>query len=100
MASSNSSNPLDVPALKTKIYDALLPAATLDPQQVFNQEYILALGIIPNRDPGLLIRVAQLMVNEKLFKLVQSDGLGWRLRSLDEAKKYAYATNPDHHSNS
>jgi DNA-directed RNA polymerase III subunit RPC6 len=94
MASSSSSNLLDIPALKTKIYDALLPPATLDPQHVFNQDYILALGIIPNGDLQVLLRVVQTMVNEKLFKLVQSDGLGWRLRTLDEAKKYTFLSNP------
>ena len=77
-------------ALKVQVYEACKPFADEDPKHVFNQVFILNLGIIPNDDPVILLGVAQALVNEKLFKLVSAEGLGWRLRSLDEAKRYVW----------
>jgi DNA-directed RNA polymerase III subunit RPC6 len=88
MASGSSSNGLDVTALKTAIHEACAPTAELDPRHVFYQPDLLALGIIPNNDMNILLTVTQALVNEKLFKVVHSEGLGWRLRSVEEAKKY------------
>lgn len=87
MASSGPSNTVDVPALKNAVYEACVPTAELDHKHVFDQHHLLALGIIPNNDIEILLAVAQSLVNEKLFKVVQSDTMGWRLRSVEDAKK-------------
>lgn len=84
---SGSSNQIDVPALKTAVYAACLPTAQLDPKHVFDQNHLIALGIVPGNDVEILLAVAQALVNEKLFKVVQSDTMGWRLRSVEDAKK-------------
>lgn len=79
---------VDVPALKNAVYEACLATAELDPKYVFDQHHLISLGIIPANDVDILLKVAQSLVNEKLFKVVQSDTMGWRLRSVEDAKKY------------
>jgi DNA-directed RNA polymerase III subunit RPC6 len=57
-------------------------------KKVFNQSSLLELGVIPNDDIQVLMQVTQRLINEKLFKYVQAEGLGWKLRTLEEAKKF------------
>ena len=86
MASSTA----DITALKAKLYDACLPLVEYDPKRYFNQASIFDLNIIPNNDVNILLRVTQALVNEKLFKILQSEGLAWRLRSVEEARKFVF----------
>jgi DNA-directed RNA polymerase III subunit RPC6 len=73
---------------KNKIYDACLPLIAEDPTKTFSQSSILELGIIPDNDLRILLQVSQALVNDKLFKIIEGNGLAWRLRSQEEAKKY------------
>ena len=79
---------VDIAALKTQLYDACLETVKQDPRKYFNQSTIFELNIIPNNDVNLLLRVTQGLVDEKLFKILQSEGLAWRLRTQDEARKF------------
>jgi DNA-directed RNA polymerase III subunit RPC6 len=91
-----ASSAADIAALKTKVYDACLPLTAEDPKRYFNQAFIFELGIIPNNDLHILLKVTQALVNEKLFKILQSDGLAWRLRTVDEARKSVPSLPPSH----
>ena len=75
--------------MKTGIYNDCAEFARANPKYVFRQAFIFELNRIPNEDVQMLLRVTQDLVDEKLFKIVHdSDGMGWRLRSVDEAEKY------------
>jgi hypothetical protein len=78
----------DIPALGKSLYDACLPFMQQNSKKVFNQSSLLELGVIPNDDIQVLMQVTQRLINEKLFKYVQAEGLGWKLRTLEEAKKF------------
>lgn len=82
-----ASSATDIAALKNKLYEACLPFVEEDPKKYFNQASIFELGIIPNNDVHILLRVTQALVDEKLFKIYTQEGLAWRLRSQDEARK-------------
>lgn len=84
MASSGA----DIAALKTKLYDACAPLVAQNPRMYFNQASIFDLDVIPNNDVNILLRVTQALVDDKLFKILQSEGLAWRLRSVEEARKF------------
>jgi DNA-directed RNA polymerase III subunit RPC6 len=78
----------DITALKTKLYDACVEEAQELPRAVFHQNSIFELQVIPNNDIQILLNVAQKLVDEKLFKAVnEGGGLGWMLRTVDEARK-------------
>lgn len=83
MASGTAPKELDIAALKTAVYDACLPFNDV----VFTQSLLFGLGIIKDGDLNTLLTVTQGLVNDKLFKVVHSEGLGWKLRSKEEAKK-------------
>jgi DNA-directed RNA polymerase III subunit RPC6 len=85
-----ASSAADITALKAKLYDACLPLVEDDPKRYFNQASIFDLNIIPNNDVNILLKVTQALVNEKLFKILQSEGLAWRLRSVEEARKFVF----------
>jgi DNA-directed RNA polymerase III subunit RPC6 len=84
MASGSAPQAMDISALKTALYDA---CSHLARQQVLNQTILFGLGIIPNDDIHTLLTVTQALVDEKLFKVVHSEGLGWKLRSQEDARK-------------
>jgi DNA-directed RNA polymerase III subunit RPC6 len=93
MASSNrtAAPPVgeDITALKTELYEACVPFAKDNPKIVFHQADIFDLDIIPNNDVQILLKVSQLLLDEKLFKVVHNtDGMGWKIRTVDEAKKH------------
>lgn len=76
--------------MKNALYDACLPF----PTTVFNQTVLFGLSIIKDGDINTLLLVTQGLVDEKLFKVVHSEGLGWKLRTRDEARKLD-ALSPD-----
>jgi DNA-directed RNA polymerase III subunit RPC6 len=79
----------EIAALKEEVYEACVPIAQDNPRIVLRQADILDLDIIPNGNLQTLLDVAQSLLNEKLFKVVHdTDGMGWKLRTVDEAKKY------------
>ena len=83
MASGSAPDPLDIPALMEAVYDACVPFTNV----VFNQSVLFGLGIIKEGDVHALLTVTQGLVDDKRFKVVHSEGLGWKLRSRDEARK-------------
>jgi DNA-directed RNA polymerase III subunit RPC6 len=85
----------EIAALKTELYEACIPFAKDNPKIVFHQADIFDLDVIPNNDVHLLLQVAQVLLDEKLFKVVHdTDGMGWKLRTVDEAKKYVHILHP------
>jgi DNA-directed RNA polymerase III subunit RPC6 len=85
---SSSSAALETATLKNTLYDACLPSTEQDPKLVFSQASLLELGVIPNNDLNKLLLVTQKLCDDRLFNTVTSHGLGWRLRSREDAKKY------------
>ncbi|RDL42518.1 uncharacterized protein BP5553_02497 [Venustampulla echinocandica] len=85
---------LDITAMKTDVYSSCMDIAEEEGlKTVFHQSTIFALGIIPNKDVQVLLQVVQGLLNEKLFKTVQdAEGLGWRVRTEDDAKKFRSLT--------
>ncbi|KUJ24310.1 RNA polymerase Rpc34 [Mollisia scopiformis] len=89
---SSSSAP-DLAGLATRIYDELLPLQKEDSYIVFHQNDIFDLDIIPsdpqgNHDVNLALRVLQKLTDEKLLKVVHDPGMGWKVRTREEALKY------------
>ena len=89
MASAGGFPPgLDITALKQALYKACIEEASGESKTVFHQNSIFELEVIPNRDVSILLQVAQMLVDEKYFKPVNDvSGLGWMLRTQDEANK-------------
>ncbi|KAE9368426.1 RNA polymerase Rpc34 [Stipitochalara longipes BDJ] len=86
---SNSPSRAEIAAWKEEIYEACSPLAQESPRMIFRQSDILDMDIIPNDHLETLLAVAQLLLDEKLFKAVHdTQGMGWKLRTVDEAKKY------------
>ena len=81
----------DIKALQGEIYEACYPLFQENPKSVFHQAELLDFDIIPHDDVTTLLSVVQGLVNEKLFKTVtDSEGMGWKVRTQDEAKKYVH----------
>lgn len=55
----------------------------------FTQQDLLDLGVIPNNDPLLLLKVIQQLTHERLFVAVSTSNseLAWRWRNEDDARK-------------
>ena len=78
----------EIAALKEEVYKACVPFAADDPKLIFRQSDIIDLDIIPNGNLQAVLDVTQSLLNEKLFKVVHDTlGMGWKLRTADEAKK-------------
>jgi DNA-directed RNA polymerase III subunit RPC6 len=77
-------------ALKKRIYQQCWDEVTNgeeNRQTVFYQTDLMDLGIVPDNHVETLLRIVQALQDEKLFKPVtSSEGLGWRVRSEEEAK--------------
>lgn len=58
-----------------------------DINEVFRQEDLMAMRVIPQNDAVLLMQVVQRLVDEKLFKMVRDGLLGWMYRSVEDAAK-------------
>lgn len=90
MSASNppASKPLvnDIPALKDSLYAACV---SQDSTKTFYQTDLVAFNII--KDVNVLAKVIQALIDDKLFKICYdaSGRVTWRLRSVDEAKKFA-----------
>jgi len=91
MASSSASlQPgSDITALKAQLYDACVSHLEDEPDIVFHQNTLFELEVIPNNDVNILLQLINTLLNEHLFKVVHdAEGMGWKLRTLDEAKKH------------
>lgn len=57
-------------------------------QLVFRQEELLGTNIIPENDLMEFMAVVQRLLDDRRFKAVQDiEGLGWRVRTKEDAKK-------------
>jgi DNA-directed RNA polymerase III subunit RPC6 len=73
----------DIAALKDAVYEACLPFSST----VFTQTNLFAMNLIKQGDLQTLLTVTQGLVDDKRFKVVHSEGLGWKIRSREEARK-------------
>lgn len=80
---------VSISVLQNKLYDACLQIQEDDPQHVFHQNELQEFeNIPPIKDLQTLLLVVQKLLDEKLFKMVHdTDGMGWKLRTREEAKK-------------
>lgn len=74
--------------MKDMLYDRVTDISR--PDDSFSQDDLLDLGVIPNGDKMLLLRVIQELSNDRLFVTMRdsSGGVCWKWRSREEAKKY------------
>ncbi|KAF7594380.1 34-kDa subunit of RNA polymerase III (C) [Aspergillus hancockii] len=86
MASAGASG-ASVTELASKIYEHCLN--NYPPDQLFYQQDLLGLGIVPKSDLALLLQCTQSLVNQKLFRLLQgkNDRLAWKIISREDAEK-------------
>ncbi len=90
-ASASGAAP-DIADLGKRIYDECLPIQEESPRAVFHQQDIFDLEILPpgpdgQNDIGLAVQVLQKLTDEKLLKVVHDGGMGWKVRTIEEAKK-------------
>ncbi|KAF9886440.1 34-kDa subunit of RNA polymerase III (C) [Aspergillus nanangensis] len=73
--------------LASQIYDACVKDFPTD--KLFYQQDLLGLGLVPKGDVSLLLRCTQLLVDQKLFRLLQgkNDRLAWKIISREDAEK-------------
>lgn len=85
-----SGMPLDeLQALSKVVYQTLLDDDGIESGTVYHQADLLEYEVIPERKIDVLLDVVNILVHDKLFKPVNSQGeLGWMLRSQLEAKQY------------
>ncbi len=86
-----SSSAPDIAALKDAVYKGCFEAweeNDRDPKITFRQSDLTDLDIIPGDDLNALLQVVQRLLDEKLFKAVNADGVAWKLRTVEEAKRY------------
>ncbi|KAI1638945.1 DNA-directed RNA polymerase III subunit RPC6 [Biscogniauxia mediterranea] len=86
----------DISALKTQLYSSCEEAANGDPGKLFTQDDLMALDVIPPKDVKKLLKIIQVLTDERLFAPVyMPSGLAWRLRPQAEAAKYKLLTTSD-----
>ncbi|KAI1500232.1 DNA-directed RNA polymerase III subunit RPC6 [Biscogniauxia marginata] len=86
----------DTSGLKTLLYSTCEEAANGIPDKLFTQEDLMALDVIPPKDVKKLLKIIQLLTDERLFAPVyMPSGLAWRLRPEAEAAKYKLLTTSD-----
>ncbi|OGM39792.1 putative DNA-directed RNA polymerase III subunit Rpc34 [Aspergillus bombycis] len=86
MASAGATG-ASVTELASKLYEHCLN--NYPPDQLFYQQDLLGLGIVPKSDLALLLRCTQSLVDQKLFRLLQgkNDRLAWKIISREDAEK-------------
>lgn len=90
-ASASGTAP-NIAELATRVYELLLPLQQEEPLTVFHQQDIFDLDVVPpdaqgGDDVHFMVRVLQKLTDEKLLKLVHDPGVGWMVRTREEAVK-------------
>lgn len=77
--------------MKDMLYDRVTEISR--PNDSFSQDDLLDLGVIPNGDKMLLLRVIQELNDSRLFVVMRdnSGGVCWKWRPREEASKYVAA---------
>ncbi|KFH43334.1 DNA-directed RNA polymerase III subunit-like protein [Hapsidospora chrysogenum ATCC 11550] len=80
---------------KQALYDRV--RETRRENDLFTQEDLTDLGVIPNKDKGLLLQVIQALSNDKLFVTFReaSGQVCWKWRDEQEAHKYKQCANDE-----
>lgn len=74
--------------LASRLYDECLKR--YDSDHLFYQQDLLGLGVIERNNLPLLLQCTQLLVDQKLFRLLQGQNnrLAWKIISREDAEKY------------
>jgi hypothetical protein len=74
--------------LASRLYDECLKR--YDADHLFYQQDLLGLGVIERNNLPLLLQCTQLLVDQKLFRLLQGkdNRLAWKIISREDAEKY------------
>ena len=74
-------------ALASRLYDACVERYEAD--QLFYQQDLLGLDIVPKGDVKLLLECTQTLVNQKLFRLHHGSNnrIAWKIISREDAEK-------------
>ena len=63
--------------------------ASQSPDEIFDQDHLLSLEVIPDKDVTLLLSCVQQLVNDGLFKIMKKDRqICWKIIKRDDAAKY------------
>lgn len=82
----------DIKGLQNKVYDESVRLSEEDPKIVFHQNDILDMNFMTGVDVSTLLEVINRLLSAKLYKVVQdADGMGWKIRTREEAKRLASA---------
>lgn len=101
MASSSASVPAaaspaeahNLEALQDKLYDESARLTLEDPNVVFHQNDIVDMSSMAGIPLTTVLQLINSLLNAKLYKVVQdADGICWRTRTVEEAKRYASMT--------
>ena len=76
-----------VSELASQLYDKCVKG--FSPDQLFYQQDLLGLGIVPKNELALLLQCTQSLVDQKLFRLLQgkNDRLAWKVIAREDAEK-------------
>jgi len=87
MAAAGPSGGNDTAAIASKLYEEC--RNNYDPDQLFYQQDLLNMGVIPGNDLSLLLQCTQWLVDQKLFRLLhgKDDRLAWKVISQEDAEK-------------
>ncbi|KAL2222356.1 putative DNA-directed RNA polymerase III subunit Rpc34 [Thermoascus aurantiacus ATCC 26904] len=87
MAAAGPSGGNDTAAMASKLYEEC--RNNYDPDQLFYQQDLLNMGVIPGNDLSLLLQCTQWLVDQKLFRLLhgKDDRLAWKVISQEDAEK-------------
>jgi len=88
--------PFDIPDLKAKIYEESVRLTEEDDKVVIHQADMLLWDFLhevaaldKNQAANMLMNIVNRLLAEKLFKIVQDgEGMGWRVRTREEAKRF------------
>ncbi|TVY54556.1 putative DNA-directed RNA polymerase III subunit rpc6 [Lachnellula cervina] len=80
----------DITDLKNKVYDESVRLTEEDTKIVFHQNDILDMEFMRGVDVNTLLAIINELLKAKLYKVVQdADGMGWKTRTREEAKRYS-----------
>ena len=72
--------------LSKALYASCASQSTLE---IFDQDQLLSMEVIPNKDIKQLLFCVQQLVRDGLFKIMKKDGqICWKIVKRDDASKY------------
>lgn len=94
LGGANEADNAKLSVWKEALYERCKEAGSANGNDLFSQDDLLRLDVIPNRDLALLIRVVQSLTDDKLFVTMReaSGQVLWKWRDAQEAHKYVHPT--------